>query len=95
MKKDTNGRVPIRTCVACKKQAPQAELIRLVKTGDGLELDIARRLGGRGFYLHACSSCISLLAEPGRITRAFRIKLNRDKQQELISRIHDRIFRRV
>ncbi|WP_261663629.1 YlxR family protein [Deinococcus sp. Marseille-Q6407] len=47
---------PQRTCVACRRTRPQAELLRLTrKTGGGWELTGpgARRLPGRGFYLCA------------------------------------------
>ena len=35
----------------------------MVKQGNRLELDIKRRLGGRGYYLHRDPACISLLAD--------------------------------
>ncbi|MBD5633250.1 MAG: DUF448 domain-containing protein, partial [Candidatus Eremiobacteraeota bacterium] len=44
--------VPFRQCVACRTRAPQARLVRFVRTAGGWSVDSARvRAAGRGAYL--------------------------------------------
>lgn len=52
------GSTPIRTCVACRTRRPQGELVRLAATADGVRLDPARRLPGRGAYLCPDPGCV-------------------------------------
>ncbi len=79
---------PIRSCVGCGARAAQPELIRFVSTAASLTLDPARRLPGRGAWLHrgrpACwqafverrGSVRSLRSAPGRAAReALRVAL--------------------
>lgn len=61
--------VPLRRCAVCRAQAPQAELLRLVKGEAGFRLDLKRRLGGRGTWI--CSECAASSNEK-RLRHAFR-----------------------
>jgi predicted RNA-binding protein YlxR (DUF448 family) len=52
-------RDPGRTCAACGRLAPAAELLRVTAPPDeGLVLDWQRRLGGRGAHVCASRACI-------------------------------------
>lgn len=52
------GHIPVRTCLGCAQRAPQGALLRIAAKPDGmLAIDSARRLGGRGGYLHRQESC--------------------------------------
>ena len=42
---------PERSCVACRRRRPQAELLRLARTPEGIVPDPRRRLPGRGAYV--------------------------------------------
>ncbi len=48
---------PIRTCIGCGARAAQAALVRVAATPSGLVLDRARRVPGRGGYLHVDPAC--------------------------------------
>jgi len=55
------GRRPVgvRTCVACRQEAGQRTLIRVVRRPDGAaQVDLTGRAPGRGAYLHRDPSCI-------------------------------------
>lgn len=54
-------RTPQRMCVACRKVAPQAALLRvaLCPSEPWLRLDVQRRHGGRGFYIHPVARCVA------------------------------------
>ncbi|MEL7625891.1 MAG: YlxR family protein [Anaerolineaceae bacterium] len=49
--------IPQRTCVGCREVLPKRNLIRLVKTEDGVRVDLSGKLPGRGAYLHDQKSC--------------------------------------
>jgi predicted RNA-binding protein YlxR (DUF448 family) len=49
--------VPQRTCVGCRTVLAKRELIRIVRTPDGVQVDRTGKLSGRGAYLHDRRSC--------------------------------------
>jgi uncharacterized protein len=49
--------VPQRTCVGCREVLPKRKMIRLVKTSDGVQIDLTGKLAGRGAYLHDRRDC--------------------------------------
>jgi predicted RNA-binding protein YlxR (DUF448 family) len=63
---------PIRTCIGCRSRAPQADLLRLVWTADGVRADPERRRPGRGAYLHATAECRDQAVRRRALGRALR-----------------------
>jgi len=49
--------VPQRTCVGCREVLPKRNLVRLVRTTDGVQIDRTGKLAGRGAYLHDRREC--------------------------------------
>lgn len=49
--------IPQRTCVGCRQVLPKRNLIRLVRTAEGVLIDPNGKLPGRGAYLHDQKSC--------------------------------------
>ena len=49
--------IPQRTCVGCREVLPKRTLIRLVRTEEGVRIDLSGKLPGRGAYLHDQKSC--------------------------------------
>jgi uncharacterized protein len=49
--------VPQRTCVGCRTVLAKRELIRIVRTSEGVRVDLSSKLAGRGAYLHNQRSC--------------------------------------
>jgi uncharacterized protein len=63
---------PVRTCIGCRRRAPQAELVRVTRTADGTLL-IGRTRPGRGAWL--CRdrfSCVDLAERRRAFARALR-----------------------
>ena len=51
-------KVPMRTCIACRSEKPKKELIRIVKSKEGVfSIDKTGKLNGRGAYLCDCKEC--------------------------------------
>ena len=49
--------LPQRTCVGCRSVLAKRQLIRLVRTADGVQVDETGKLAGRGAYLHDRRQC--------------------------------------
>ncbi|MFA5551557.1 MAG: YlxR family protein [Trueperaceae bacterium] len=69
MRPTATKHVPMRRCVVCRASLPQAELFRLVREGDAVELDLTRKLGGRGTWV--CRNCAAAVTEK-RLRQAFK-----------------------
>ena len=47
-----NKKKPVRTCMACNQQKEKQELLRIIKTKEGLiEVDLTGKKNGRGAYI--------------------------------------------
>ncbi len=44
-------KIPMRMCVVTREKYPKKELIRIVRTADGIKIDETGKLNGRGAYL--------------------------------------------
>lgn len=45
-------KIPLRTCVITKEQLPKQELLRIVRTPEGIvQVDLTGKLNGRGAYI--------------------------------------------
>lgn len=49
--------VPQRTCVGCREILSKRQLLRIVRTAEGVRVDPTGKLAGRGAYLHDKRSC--------------------------------------
>jgi len=49
--------IPQRTCVGCRQVLPKRNLIRVVRTEEGVQVDPTGKLAGRGAYLHDAKRC--------------------------------------
>lgn len=59
-KKKTTRRVkhvPQRTCVGCREVLPKRQMVRIVRTPEGVRVDPSGKLAGRGAYLHDRREC--------------------------------------
>ncbi|HET7668016.1 MAG TPA: YlxR family protein [Mycobacterium sp.] len=68
---------PLRTCVGCRKRELAVELLRVVAVdGNGeyaITVDPARRLPGRGAWLHPTRACLDAAIRRRAFARALRI----------------------
>jgi len=81
-----NKHIPQRTCVACRQKRDKKDLIRLVRTNDGVvEVDTSARKPGRGAYLCPRKSCWEMGLERNHLERLLRIKLSAGNRQCLAS----------
>lgn len=75
----TPSHTPIRTCVGCRRQAPRAELLRVVLSDDGeVAVDPSAHLPGRGAWLHESQACLEQAERKRAFGRALRVRESLD-----------------
>ncbi len=74
--------IPQRTCVGCRQVNAKRELIRLVRTPQGILIDPSGKMAGRGAYLHRQRSCWEA-ALKGALAHALRVELTPEERMRL------------
>ncbi len=77
-KKRRGKHIPQRTCVGCHRTLPKRQLVRLVRTPEGVRVDLTGRQPGRGAYLHDRRACWEQALKRGTLARALRVELTED-----------------
>ena len=67
-----NKVIPLRKCVACGKMKPKDELFRLVKTNEGISMDLSYKAQGRGAYICKQKACVDLALKKKSLNKSFR-----------------------
>ena len=76
-------KVPLRMCVVCREMKPQKELVRIVLTQQGYEVDLTGKKNGRGAYLCRSLSCFQNAVKSRGLERSFK--------QEIPQEVYDRL----
>ena len=76
--------IPQRTCVGCRTVMPKRQLIRIVRTSEGVQVDPTGKLAGRGAYLHDRRSCWDQGLK-GALARALKTELAAGERERLQS----------
>jgi len=80
---------PVRSCIGCRRKAPQDELTRIARHPDG-SLAVGRRLPGRGAWLCAGSlPCFELAVR----RRAFGKALRTTVDEQDVERVRTEFMR--
>ena len=74
--------VPQRTCIGCRSVLSKREMIRIVRTPQGITIDPTGRADGRGAYLHNIRSCWEQ-AVKGPINNALKVELTASDKARL------------
>lgn len=70
-------KVPMRMCLGCQEMKPKKELLRVVKTPEGVvELDPTGKRNGRGAYLCPNSVCFQTAVKERRFRKAFGVDVD-------------------
>ena len=76
-------KVPMRMCTACREMKPKKELIRVVKTEDGVKLDLTGKLNGRGAYICKNIECFAHARKSNALSRAFEMNIPQEVYEQL------------
>ena len=71
-------------CLGCQEMKPKKELLRIVKTPDGvLEFDPTSKKNGRGAYICSLQDCLTKALKYKRFEKNFGIKLTDETLSDL------------
>lgn len=79
--------VPQRTCIGCRQVLPKRKLIRVVRTAEGVKIDPAGKLPGRGAYLHDARSCWQRALD-GKLAHALKTEISAEDMAVLKEFMH-------
>ena len=75
---------PERTCMACNEQKEKQELLRIVKSKDGIiEVDLTGKKNGRGAYICKNEDCLKKLMKSKRLERVFEKEISSDLYESI------------
>jgi uncharacterized protein len=74
--------IPQRTCIGCRETLPKRELMRIVRTPEGVRYDPTGKTDGRGAYLHNKRSCWEQ-ALKGSLAHALKTELSQADKDHL------------
>ena len=70
---------PARTCIVCNTQNEKRELLRIVKSKDGIiEVDLTGKKNGRGAYICKNEECLDKLVKTKKLEKAFKQEISDD-----------------
>jgi predicted RNA-binding protein YlxR (DUF448 family) len=76
--------IPQRTCVGCRTVQPKRSMTRLVRTPEGVQIDLTGKLAGRGAYLHDLHSCWEAGLK-GALAKALKTEISAEDQERLVA----------
>jgi len=84
-------RVPIRTCIACRKAGDKRALVRFVRMAEGtVVLDPTGKKAGRGAYVCPDPGCLSK-ALAGPLEKALKISVDPETKERLRAEFAEQI----
>ena len=70
---------PQRMCIVCKTMRPKAELIRIVRTPEGImQFDRSGKLNGRGAYICDNAECVEKCLKKKMLNKAFKTNIEEE-----------------
>ncbi len=77
-------KIPLRTCVACGKEADKREFVRIVRTPDGeVAVDPTGKANGRGANVCPTAACFEQAVKRKRFAAALRVNLREEDVERL------------
>ncbi len=77
-------KIPMRQCLGCREMKPKRELIRAVKSPDGVvSLDFKGKAAGRGAYICPNPDCLKKAIRAKALERAFSTAIPQEVYSEL------------
>ncbi len=79
-----NKKKPARTCMACNEQKEKNELLRIVKSKDGIiDIDLTGKKSGRGAYICKNEACLDKIIKSKRLERVFELEISKEIYESL------------
>jgi predicted RNA-binding protein YlxR (DUF448 family) len=83
-------KIPLRKCVITNERFPKKDLIRIVRTSEGIvSLDLSGKLNGRGAYLKKDIAVIKKAIKTKKLDRHLETKISDEIYEELLGLINE------
>ena len=70
-------KIPMRQCLGCNEHKPKAELIRIVRSPEGVvSLDLTGKKSGRGAYICRDLKCLRKVRKSGRVAHNLECEIS-------------------
>ena len=79
----TTKKIPQRQCVGCRMMKNKKELIRILKTDEGIIIDDTGKKNGRGAYICNSTECLKQAVKKKSLERSLKTPIPKDIYQEL------------
>ena len=77
-------KIPMRQCLGCREMKPKRELIRAVKSPEGvISLDFKGKAAGRGAYICPSQDCLKKAIKAKALEKAFSSQMPPEVYEEL------------
>lgn len=77
-------KVSLRVCAGCQEQKSKKEMIRVVRTPEGIvEIDKTGKKSGRGVYICQNPDCLEKAYKEHRLERSLKTKVSDDIYESL------------
>ena len=86
MKLGTTKKIPQRQCVGCRMMKNKKELIRILKTDEGIIIDDTGKKNGRGAYICPESECLQKAIKCKGLERSFKMPIPKDVYEMLMDK---------
>lgn len=81
-------KIPMRTCVVTREKFPKQELLRIVKFGDTVNVDITGKQNGKGCYIKKSKEVVEKARKSKAIDRALDIQIDTSIYDEILKYIN-------
>lgn len=76
--------MPMRMCVGCREMKPKKEMLRVVRSPDGVvSIDETGKKPGRGAYVCRDEACLARAIKQRQLERQLEVQLTEDVAQGL------------
>ena len=83
-------KIPMRQCLGCREMKPKRELIRVVRSPEGvISIDSKGKAPGRGAYICPNSECLKRAIKAKAISRAFEIEIPQEIYDRLTAQMEE------
>ena len=83
-------KVPMRMCVGCREMKEKRELIRIVRSAEGvLSVDMKGKAPGRGAYVCRSKACLERAVRQRQLERALECRIDETIFQRLAEEMPD------
>lgn len=81
-------KVPMRMCVVTRERLPKKDLVRIVKSENGVIVDETGRVNGHGVYLKMDENVINEARKKGVLKHALECDIPESVYEELLNKLN-------